>query len=254
MIAPIALCLGPMSTGQGTTGAVVLADMRRRRTRHRLGALDWFEVAYRVYLFGLFGGGTILWISSSVKDATVATGTLADVSRHGPAVLGLLAALAVSAGLRGGSHGGPLALEAADVTHVMLAPDRPPPRPDAPLSAKGAQCPVRRGRGGRGGWSARRPPAAGVARRLGRRRCPLRSDGGPAVGGRGPRRPHHPPAPPARHRWWVSLWWPGRARQWLGASPGRPTRRAASACGGGGSTRWTSPPRWLPWPPSSPAF
>lgn len=111
-----------MSSGQATTGAPALAEMRRRRTRHRLGALDWFEVAYRVYLFGIFGGGTVLWISSSVNDATVAAGALTDVSRRGPAVLGLLAALAVSAGLRGGSHGGPLALEAADVTHVMLAP------------------------------------------------------------------------------------------------------------------------------------
>lgn len=105
-----------------STGAAALRDLRRTRTAHRLGSLDWFEIAYRVYLFGIFGGGSILWISSSVKDGLASPGAVADIATHGPAVLGLVAALALSAGLRGGSHGGPLALEAADVAHVMLAP------------------------------------------------------------------------------------------------------------------------------------
>ena len=41
---------------------------------------------------------------------------------HGPAVLGLFVAFAFMAGIRGGAQGGPVALEAADVAHVMLAP------------------------------------------------------------------------------------------------------------------------------------
>jgi hypothetical protein len=103
-------------------GRVALRELRRTRQLHRLGSLDWFEVAYRVYLFGLFGGGAILWVSSAVGDAEVGEAALDEVLRYGPPLLGLVAALAVLAGLRGGAQGGPLALEAADVAHVMLAP------------------------------------------------------------------------------------------------------------------------------------
>ena len=99
-----------------------LRAMRRTRQRHRLGNIEWFDAAYRAYLVGLFGGGTVLWISSSVHDATVSAAVAADVARHAPAILGLVAAVALLAGLRGGAQGGPVALEAADVMHVMLAP------------------------------------------------------------------------------------------------------------------------------------
>jgi hypothetical protein len=104
------------------TGVAALRSLRRTRQRHRLGDLDWFEAAYRVYLVGGFGGGGVLWLSSSIKDTSVAASTEASVLQHGPAVLGLLAALSLMAGLRGGAQGGPIALEAADVVHVMLAP------------------------------------------------------------------------------------------------------------------------------------
>jgi hypothetical protein len=103
-------------------GVAALRSLRRTRQRHRLGDLDWFEAAYRVYLVGGFGGGGVLWLSSSIKDTAVAASTEVSVLQHGPAVLGLLAALALMAGLRGGAQGGPIALEAADVAHVMLAP------------------------------------------------------------------------------------------------------------------------------------
>ena len=105
-----------------STGLDALKALRRTRQLHRLGNLDWFEAAYRVYLLGIFGGGGVLWISSSVKDEAVSAGIAADVLRNGPAVLGLFVALAFLAGIRGGAQGGPVALEAADVAHVMLAP------------------------------------------------------------------------------------------------------------------------------------
>jgi hypothetical protein len=44
------------------------------------------------------------------------------VADDGPAVLGVVVALALFVGLRSGSRGGPLALEAAEVRHVLLAP------------------------------------------------------------------------------------------------------------------------------------
>ena len=105
-----------------STSLRALKDLRRTRKLHRLGNLDWFEAMYRVYLVGGFGGGTVLWISSSIKDQPVSADTALQVLTHGPAVLGLFAAVAFIAGIRGGAQGGPLALEAADVMHVMLAP------------------------------------------------------------------------------------------------------------------------------------
>jgi hypothetical protein len=99
-----------------------LTDLRSHRRRRRMGDIDWFDAAYRVYLVGGFGGGGVLWISSSVKDTAVSAGAAADVLRNGPTLLGMVAALALLVGLRTGAQGGPLALEAADVVHVMLAP------------------------------------------------------------------------------------------------------------------------------------
>ncbi|MGZ4761705.1 MAG: hypothetical protein ACXV7I_04670, partial [Ilumatobacteraceae bacterium] len=100
----------------------VLHDLRRRRKRHRLGDIEWFDAAYRVYLVALFGGGTVLWISSSIKDTTVSASAVADVARNGPALIGMITALAFLAAVRSGAQGGPLALEAADVAYVMLSP------------------------------------------------------------------------------------------------------------------------------------
>ena len=118
---------GAGSSGAGGTrpdgvGPEALVALRRARQRRRLGELDWFEVAYRVYLMGGFGGGAVLWISASIHDRTVDADTVALVANHAPGWLGLIAALALLFGVRGGSHGGPVSLEAADVTHVMLAP------------------------------------------------------------------------------------------------------------------------------------
>ena len=64
------------ATGQPEPELDVLYDLRRRRKRHRLGDIEWFDAAYRVYLVALFGGGTVLWISSSISDA--------DASRAAP--------------------------------------------------------------------------------------------------------------------------------------------------------------------------
>jgi hypothetical protein len=104
------------------TALDVLHDLRRRRKRHRLGDIEWFDAAYRVYLVALFGGGTVLWISSSIKDTDASAQAVADVAKNGPALIGMITALAFLAALRSGAQGGPLALEAADVTYVMLSP------------------------------------------------------------------------------------------------------------------------------------
>lgn len=109
-------------TGPAATGAAALRDLRARRLRNRLGEVEWFDAAYKVYVAALFGGIALLWLSDLVGDERLDASQAADVARHGPAVLGLALTVAVLAGLRGGSQGGPLALESADIVHVMLSP------------------------------------------------------------------------------------------------------------------------------------
>ncbi|MEP7113229.1 MAG: hypothetical protein ABI862_08190 [Ilumatobacteraceae bacterium] len=104
------------------TALDVLYDLRRRRKRHRLGDIEWFDAAYRVYLVALFGGGTVLWISSSISDSTVSGHAVANIAKNGPALIGLITTLAFLAALRSGAQGGPLALEAPDVAYVLLSP------------------------------------------------------------------------------------------------------------------------------------
>ena len=102
--------------------STIVQELRRTRRARRLGELEWFEVAYHVYLVALVGGGAVLWASSLVEDLEVTPAQLADVIRLGPSVLGLFAAAAAGLGLRSGSDGGPVALEAGDVMYLLRAP------------------------------------------------------------------------------------------------------------------------------------
>jgi hypothetical protein len=105
-----------------SVGVQAMHALRAQRKRNRLGDIEWFDAAYKVYVVGLFGGIGLAWASDLVGDHELSVAQAADVATHGPAVLGLFAVIAFVLGLRGGSQGGPLALEAADVTYVMLAP------------------------------------------------------------------------------------------------------------------------------------
>lgn len=107
---------------ESAIGHDALGDLRRARRKNRLADLDWFEAAYRVYLVAFAFGGTALWASGFVKDSKISGGTIADMFRHGPAIVGMTAVVALAAGLRSGSRGGPLAIEEADVRHVLLSP------------------------------------------------------------------------------------------------------------------------------------
>ena len=57
-----------------------------------------------------------------VGDDVLDPRQVAQVRVDGPGWIGLVAAFAIALGLRSGSRGGPLALERADVRHVLLAP------------------------------------------------------------------------------------------------------------------------------------
>ncbi len=104
------------------TAAYVLHDLRRTRRRNRVAELEWFEVAYRVYLVALGGGGLVLWLSHTVQDGPLGAEGLADVRADLPAIVGMITALVVFLGLRSGARGGPLAIEEAEVRYVLLAP------------------------------------------------------------------------------------------------------------------------------------
>src|SRR5262245_25449804 len=105
-----------------TTTSAALREMRRARRTRRLGQLEWFEIAYRVYLAALFGGLAVMWLSDLVKDQPATPSELAEVTTRGPAVIGLVAVAAVAFGLRSGSDGGPVSLESGDARHLLLAP------------------------------------------------------------------------------------------------------------------------------------
>ncbi|HEV7862286.1 MAG TPA: hypothetical protein VGR20_06275 [Acidimicrobiia bacterium] len=110
--------------GDAASPALALRDLRRARHHRHRDDVDWVETLYRVYVTVL-SGAAVIWLSvSRVTDASARPGGLADIRDHGAAVLGLVVAFLVALGLRSGSRGGPLSLEAADVRIVLLAPLR----------------------------------------------------------------------------------------------------------------------------------
>jgi hypothetical protein len=110
--------------GEVANPALALRDLRRARHHRHREDFDWVETLYRVYVTVL-SGAAVIWLSASrVSDDAAAGRGLGDIRDHGAAVLGLGVAFLVALGLRSGSRGGPLSLEAADVRVVLLAPIR----------------------------------------------------------------------------------------------------------------------------------
>ena len=104
------------------SGERALRSLQRARRRNRLADLDRFEALYNVYLAALLGSLAVVALSNLAGDRRLDAGEVQGVLRSGPAALALLAAVAVAVGIRSGARGGPLALPAADVRHVLLSP------------------------------------------------------------------------------------------------------------------------------------
>ncbi|MEO6629002.1 MAG: hypothetical protein ABIP03_10595 [Aquihabitans sp.] len=102
--------------------AAVVGELRKTRRRQRVSSIHWVDALYQVYITGLVAIVAMVFASAAIGDGKVSPATLVDVRAKGAAVVGLLASLAVFAGLRSGSRGGPLALEQPDVRHVLLSP------------------------------------------------------------------------------------------------------------------------------------
>ena len=91
--------------------AAVVAELRRTRRRQRVASIHWVDALYQVYITGLLSVVAVVLLSGLVGDGEVSAASVRDIEVHGPAAMGLLAAVAVLVGLRSGSRGGPLALE-----------------------------------------------------------------------------------------------------------------------------------------------
>ncbi|MDQ6725205.1 MAG: hypothetical protein M3066_03430, partial [Actinomycetota bacterium] len=103
-------------------GSQVLRDLRRARRRRAYGDMDWMDALYRVYVTAILSAIAVSLASGWIGGRPVTPAELATAVHRGPPLVGLIVALAVAAGLRSGGRGGPLALEPADVQHVLLAP------------------------------------------------------------------------------------------------------------------------------------
>ncbi len=101
---------------------VGLRELRAARRRRRLADIHWVDAMYQAYVTALFALFALLFLSSLVGDRRLDAAGVDRVTDRGPAAVGLVVAVALFVGLRSGSRGGPLALEAADVRHILLAP------------------------------------------------------------------------------------------------------------------------------------
>jgi hypothetical protein len=99
-----------------------LVEWRRIRRRKRVADVHWIDALYQAYLTGLLGGIAVLAASGAVGDTILEPSQVDRLLLHAHAWVGGLAALAIALGLRSGSRGGPVALERAEVRHVLLAP------------------------------------------------------------------------------------------------------------------------------------
>ncbi len=112
----------PVVVPDQRTSKATLNDLRKTRQRRRLGDTDWYDIAYRVYLFGLVGLTLVVWLSDAVDGAIGDGIDSADLLARGPSIIGLLVVAAFALGVRSGADGGPVAIEVADIRHVLLAP------------------------------------------------------------------------------------------------------------------------------------
>lgn len=99
-----------------------LVDWRQFRRRKRTAEVHWIDAFYQAYLTGILGLIAVAVASSVVGDDVATAVQVRHVLADGPGWLGGVAAFALALGLRSGSRGGPLALERAEVRHVLLAP------------------------------------------------------------------------------------------------------------------------------------
>lgn len=100
----------------------VVADLRRARQKQRIKEIHWVDALYQVYVTGIVVIAGVGVLSTVIGDERLSPASVQTYRTDAPGMLGLVVAFALFIGLRSGSRGGPLAVEAADVRHILMAP------------------------------------------------------------------------------------------------------------------------------------
>jgi len=104
-----------------STSRTLRALRRARRARH-FQEEDLIDALYKSYLTIIGVGVAIFYLAPVLGERGASADLLRQIREHGAAVAGVAVAGVTALGLRSGSRGGPLALESADIAHVLLAP------------------------------------------------------------------------------------------------------------------------------------
>ena len=104
-----------------STSRTLRALRRARRARH-FQEEDLIDALYKSYLTIIGVGVAIFYLTPVLGESGATADLLRQFREHGGAVAGIAVAMVAALGLRSGSRGGPLALEEADIAHVLLAP------------------------------------------------------------------------------------------------------------------------------------
>ncbi len=104
------------------TSAAAMDQMRSARRRRRIGDVAWGDLAYRVYTTALACLVFAVFASGWVGDSELSAASQTSAQKFGPVWAGLFVALLLLLGVRSGTRAGPIALESADVYHLLLAP------------------------------------------------------------------------------------------------------------------------------------
>ncbi|MCH7790202.1 MAG: hypothetical protein IH940_12295 [Acidobacteria bacterium] len=104
------------------TDEAAVAILRAAIATRRRGDATRGDLLYRVYvtvLLSLFGFYLALGL---VDDSTVGVDEIDWIEQHGAAWIGLVAAITIVGGLRSGASGGPLAIDEANLHHLVMSP------------------------------------------------------------------------------------------------------------------------------------
>lgn len=110
------------SLAMSSNARTTLRELRHTRKVRRLGDTEWYDVAYRVYLFALIGLTAVVVASDAITGIVGDGIDTEDLLTRGPSIMGIVVILAFALGLRSGADGGPVSIEIADIRHVLLAP------------------------------------------------------------------------------------------------------------------------------------
>jgi hypothetical protein len=84
--------------------------------------VDPFDVFYRIYVGGLIGLFLFYLALGLIDDVSVGAAGNQWAANVGPRWVSLVAAVAITLGVRSGANGGPLAIDDLELHHVMLSP------------------------------------------------------------------------------------------------------------------------------------